>query len=166
MILVMTGTDVFPFGRLVNAVDELQRSGAAGEDLFLQLGSTPIEPRHVRFERFLSFGRVLEEMGRASVVITHAGAGTALVCIQQGKHPILVPRLARHGEVIDDHQVMFAEKMAEVGLAAVVHDVADLAKVIAKVRTLPPPAGRIGQSNELTTWLERFWQGLPTRGRP
>lgn len=166
MILVMTGTDVFPFGRLVNAVDELQRSGAAGEDFFLQLGSTPIEPRHVRFERFLSFGRVLEEMGRASVVITHAGAGTALVCIQQGKHPILVPRLARHGEVIDDHQVMFAEKMAEVGLAAVVHDVADLAKVIAKVRTLPPSAGRIGQSNELTTWLERFWQGLPTRGRP
>ena len=164
MILVMTGTDVFPFGRLVNAVDELQRSGAAGEDFFLQLGSTPIEPRHVRFERFLSFGRVLEEMGRASVVITHAGAGTALVCIQQGKHPILVPRLARHGEVIDDHQVMFAEKMAEVGLAAVVHDVADLAKRHREGPDLAP-ARRADRPVERAHHLARaFLAGTPHPG--
>jgi UDP-N-acetylglucosamine transferase subunit ALG13 len=120
----------------------------------------------VRFERFLSFGRVLEEIRRASVVITHGGAGTALVCIRQGKHPILVPRLARHGEVIDDHQVGFAEKMAEAGLAAVVHDVGDLAKVIAKVRTVSPPVDLAERSNDLTTWLEGYWQELAARGRP
>jgi UDP-N-acetylglucosamine transferase subunit ALG13 len=93
-------------------------------------------------------------------VITHAGAGTALVCIQQGKHPILVPRLARHGEVIDDHQVPFAEKMAEAGLAAVVHDMKDLARAIATVRSIRPSGGRGGSASGLTAWLEDFWRGL------
>jgi UDP-N-acetylglucosamine transferase subunit ALG13 len=160
VILVITGTEVYPFERLVREVDRLQSSGAIGEDFFLQLGSTPGEPGHVRFERFLSFGRVLQEIQGASVVITHAGAGTALVCIQQGKHPILVPRLARHGEVIDDHQVPFAEKMAEAGLAAVVHDMKDLAPAIATVRSMRPSGGRAGSSSGLTAWLEGYWRGL------
>jgi UDP-N-acetylglucosamine transferase subunit ALG13 len=167
VILVLTGTEVYPFGRLVEAVDELQRSGAVSEEFFLQLGSTPAEPRHVRFERFLSFGRVLEEIQRASVVITHAGAGTALVCMQHGKHPVLVPRLARFGEVIDDHQVPFAEKMADAGLAAVVHDVAQLGPAIASARSKSPPVDAVGRANDLTTWLEGFWRGLgPTSGAP
>jgi UDP-N-acetylglucosamine transferase subunit ALG13 len=160
VILVMTGTEKFPFGRLVEAVDELQRTNVLGEDFFLQLGSTPDEPRHVRFERFLSFGRVLEEIGRASVVVTHAGAGTALVCVQEGKHPILVPRLARHGEVIDDHQVLFADKMAEAGLATAVHDVKDLGAAVARVRGMAAASGGNARPGaELTAWLERFWSG-------
>ena len=165
MILVMTGTDVFPFGRLVDAVDELQRTGAVAEEIFLQLGSTPAEPRHVRFERFLSFGRVLDEIRSASVVVTHAGAGTALVCLQQGKRPVLVPRLARYGEVVDDHQVPFANRMAEAGLATVVHDVKDLGAAIETVRAMPPPPERIRRPNDLTDWLETLWRDLGGKDR-
>jgi UDP-N-acetylglucosamine transferase subunit ALG13 len=40
VILVITGTEVYPFERLVREVDRLQSTGAIGEDFFLQLGST------------------------------------------------------------------------------------------------------------------------------
>jgi len=161
VILVITGTERFQFTRLVDAVDALAGSGVVGEEFLVQLGATPREPRHAAFERFLPFGRVLDEVRRASVVVTHAGAGTALVCIQQGRHPVLVPRLARHGEVIDDHQVPFAERLAGAGLATVVHDVARLAEAIAGARLRSAPAAAVGQAGELTTWLEGFWRSLP-----
>jgi len=161
VILVITGTERFQFTRLVDAVDALAGSGVTGEEFLVQLGATPREPRHASFERFLPFGRVLEEVRRASVVVTHAGAGTALVCIQQGRHPVLVPRLARHGEVIDDHQVPFAERLAAAGLATVVHDVALLAEAIAGARRRAAPSVVVGQAGELTAWLEGFWGSLP-----
>ena len=34
----------------------------------------------------------------------HAGIGSALMALDSGKLPILVPRLERHGEHVDDHQ--------------------------------------------------------------
>lgn len=144
----------------MEAVDELQGSGAVGEEFFLQLGSTPTEPRHVRFERYLSFGRVVEEVQRASVVVAHAGAGTVLACIQQGKHPVLVPRQARHGEAIDDHQEPFAAKMGEAGLATVVQDLKELGPAILRVRTMAARSGHVGGSQELIGWLDRFWGEL------
>lgn len=166
LILVITGTEKFQFTRLVDAVDELAGSGDLGEEFFVQLGVTPRAPRHARFERFLSFDRVLEEIRRASVVVTHAGAGTTLACIQQGKHPVLVPRLARHGEVIDDHQVPFAEELSGARLATVVHDLGGLRAAIAAARSKSARDVTVGRPGELTSWLEGFWQELVRRSRP
>jgi len=163
VIFVITGMEVHPFDRLVRAVDDLQRSGSVGEDFLIQLGSCTYQPRHARFERFLSFGEVCENIRRASVVITHAGAGSTLVCIQQGKHPIIVPRRARFGEHVDEHQVPFAEKLAGSGLATAVHELEALGAAIASVAAREAPAGEVGRAGELTAWLEGYWRGLAVR---
>ncbi|HET8734781.1 MAG TPA: glycosyltransferase [Anaeromyxobacteraceae bacterium] len=158
MIFAMTGTEVHPFPRFTRAIDELHRAGGLGEEVFLQLGNSPEEPRHVPFERFLSFGEVVERVRAASVVVTHAGAGSTLVCLQQGKHPVVVPRLHRLGEMIDDHQVPFAARMAAAGLVTLVEDVAGLAAAIAAARARTGPAAAVGRRGELTAWLEGFWR--------
>ena len=47
-----------------------------------------------------------------------------------GKHPIVVPREARFGEVVDDHQVHFAERLAQDRLVTLVRDPRDLARTV------------------------------------
>ncbi len=160
MIFVIMGMEVHPFDRLARAVDELARTNAVGEDFFVQLGTCKFEPRHAAFERFLSFGDVCTHIRRASVAITHAGAGSALLCIEQGKHPVLVPRRSSRGEHVDEHQLPFAEKLAGAGLATVVREAGELRAAIAATRSRSAPLDALGRARELTGWLETFWQGL------
>lgn len=160
MIFVITGMEVHPFDRLARAVDELARTGAVGEDFFVQLGTCRYEPLHASFERFLSFGNVRDQIRRASVVITHAGAGSALLCIEQGKHPVVVPRRSRLGEHVDEHQLPLAEKLGAAGLATVVREMEELPAAIAAARSRSAPADALGGARELTGWLEEYWQGV------
>lgn len=155
--------EVHPFDRLARAVDALQAEGVLGEDFFVQLGSCRYVPTHARTERFLSFDRVCAAIREASVVITHAGAGSTLVCLQQGKHPIIVPRRSSLGEHVDEHQVRFAEKLAASGLATAVDDLAGLPRAIAEVRGRAAPPGAVGSASQLTAWLQGFWQELARR---
>jgi UDP-N-acetylglucosamine transferase subunit ALG13 len=59
---------------------------------------------------------------RARVVVCHAGVGTILTALANGRRPIVVPRLARHGEAVDDHQVALARRLADVGLVLLAED--------------------------------------------
>jgi UDP-N-acetylglucosamine transferase subunit ALG13 len=160
VIFVMMGMEVHPFDRLARAVDELAESGAVGEDFFVQLGTCNYEPRHARFERFLSFGDVCEQIRCASVAITHAGAGSTLLCIEQGKHPVMVPRRSGRGEHVDEHQLPFAEKLQQAGLATVARETEELPAAIAATRSRSVPADALGRAGELTGWLETFWREL------
>jgi UDP-N-acetylglucosamine transferase subunit ALG13 len=57
-----------------------------------------------------------EEMAAAvrasDVVVAHAGTGIALMALENGKCPILVPRRSMHGEHVDDHQLTIALELA------------------------------------------------------
>jgi UDP-N-acetylglucosamine transferase subunit ALG13 len=53
------------------------------------------------------------------VVITHAGVGSVIGLIESGIFPVVVPRRARHGEHVDDHQEEIAELVANLGIGLV-----------------------------------------------
>lgn len=60
----------------------------------------------------------LDELAaRSAVVISHAGAGTALRMLDIGITPLLVPRRRARGENVDDHQVQIATELSSRGLA-------------------------------------------------
>jgi len=158
VIFAIVGMDVHPFDRLARAVDALAETPIGAEGVFIQLGACTYEPKHARFERFLSFGEVCENIERSSAVITHAGAGSTIVCLQHGKRPIIVPRRARFAECVDEHQAPFARKLAESGLAFFVDDVAMLANAISEVSSTPSPAGAFTEPTDITRWLEEFWR--------
>ena len=56
-------------------------------------------------------------MREADVVVAHAGVGAALTTLEAGRAPLLVPRLASHGEHMDDHQAHIAADLSRRGLA-------------------------------------------------
>lgn len=114
MIFLSVGTERFPFDRLVQAADKIQER-LAGEPVFIQLGQSQVLPKQCEWSRFLSFPEFRSRLSEARMVITHAGVGTILLCLQNGKIPIAVPRRKKLGEHVDDHQLEFAQRMAELG---------------------------------------------------
>jgi UDP-N-acetylglucosamine transferase subunit ALG13 len=58
-------------------------------------------------------------VAEADVVISHAGCGSALLALNAGKFPILVPRQPESGELVDGHQVQLARFLDQRGLALV-----------------------------------------------
>ncbi len=72
--------------------------------------------RHLRTRHRRPRAGASEEMRTsirdADVVVAHAGTGIALMALENGKFPILVPRRAKHGEHVDDHQLTIALDLA------------------------------------------------------
>jgi len=115
MIFVTVGTEKFPFDRLLRMMDQAVCRGEIGPDVFAQIGTSSYEPVHFRWSRFLSFTEMADLIRRADIVVSHAGVGSLLKCLEMGKTPILFPRRFAFGEQVDDHQLEFLEKMAPEG---------------------------------------------------
>lgn len=127
MILVTVGTNETRFDRLLLALGGL----GSAEELVVQHGPSPVRPAGARCVDYLSFDELTAEMRRARVVITHAGVGSTIASLLNGKRPVVVPRLARLGEAVDDHQVPFGRRLHDAGLVRFVEDPADLPAAVA-----------------------------------
>lgn len=130
MILVLVGTNPYSFARLVRQVDKLAVD--RGWEVFMQLGNTPEEPEHCRFERFIEKDVVIDLIGRADVVITHGGFGSIRDVLAAGKTPVVVPRLQQFSEC-NDVQLELVRELDELGKVIAVYDIADLEQAIEQV---------------------------------
>lgn len=133
MILVTVGTSQYPFDRLLKAVGEL----AGSEPLTVQHGPSKLRLEGAENVEFLAFDELADKLREARTVITHAGAGSVIAALANGKRPLVVPRLQQFGEAVDDHQLISARRFEEAGLAILVEDPSDLARA---VRELPADA--------------------------
>jgi UDP-N-acetylglucosamine transferase subunit ALG13 len=117
LILVTLGTHEQPFERALELVATLE----GGDEFLIQHGSTPPRPDLLNGEwvDYLEFDDLLAKMRRANVVISHAGVGSMITALRNGKLPVVLPRLARFGEHVDDHQLQLAERFAAQGLVLV-----------------------------------------------
>ncbi|MDT0500563.1 MULTISPECIES: glycosyltransferase [unclassified Halomonas] len=66
----------------------------------------------------------------ADLVVTHAGMGNILACLEQGKPFLMLPRQARLGEHRNDHQVDTAEAINERFCIPIHEDVDSLVRSI------------------------------------
>jgi UDP-N-acetylglucosamine transferase subunit ALG13 len=94
----------------------------------------------IEWHEYLDWHSLSVMMRRADVVITHAGVGSAVMAIRAGKTPVMVPRLARFGEHVDDHQLQLAERFAQRGLALACRPEDDLKALVTRARTRAPSA--------------------------
>ena len=140
MIFVTVGTHHQPFGRLVDALATLPAS-----ELVVQHGHSPAPSGVREAVAFLRFDEMLERIRAADVVVTHAGVGSILLARQEGHTPVVVPRLRRYGEHVDDHQLELTEALARERTVVPALDLAALATAVAsaprKDAPRPPSAG-------------------------
>jgi UDP-N-acetylglucosamine transferase subunit ALG13 len=143
MIVVTTGTNEWAFDRLVRMA-----AGVAGdEELFMQYGSSTEPHGAGTWVDFLPFEELEARMRAARVVISHAGVGSVMLARRCGHRPIVLPRLGKLGEAVDDHQVELGRRLHAAGLVTFVEDEAEMAAAVlgdvaaAEVLTVPPMAG-------------------------
>jgi len=83
--------------------------GKCYDSLFIQMRHCPaVNDSRVVVEDVVprpELGRLMRE---SRIVVTHAGPTTVLEALEQGKVPIIVPRLRQFREHVDDHQLKFA----------------------------------------------------------
>lgn len=126
MIFVTVGSQKFQFDRLIKAVDSLVASGVAEGGAFAQTGACSYVPRHMQHEAFLDRETFRSQMDDCDVVVTHGGTGAIIGAVKDGKKVIAVPRLAKYGEHVDDHQIEIVDQFGDMGLIEPCMDPIDL----------------------------------------
>lgn len=132
MLFVTVGSQKFQFDRLLRAVDALVASGAVEGGAFAQTGACDYVPDSFPSESFLDRGRFGEFMDGSDVVVTHGGTGAIIAAVKHGKRVVAVPRLARFGEHVDDHQVEIVRQFAKMGLIEPCYDAEGLPEAYAR----------------------------------
>ena len=113
VVVTVGTTQGYAFSRLYRALVPL----LAGHEVLWQTGSDDVTAFDIASRPQIGHQELQEAMTQADVVIAHAGTGSALSALEAGKLPILIPRLKRYGEHIDDHQLQIAEDLEQRGLA-------------------------------------------------
>ncbi|HTI61266.1 glycosyltransferase [Mucilaginibacter sp.] len=148
MILVLLGTFVTDFKRPLVEIERLCEEGIITEEVIVQSGYTVFnEARHLTLRAFISPVEMAELHRRARVVITHAGAGSVTNAIKAEKKVIAIPRLAKYGEHVDDHQLEILHELAALNYILPWHDHVPLEEVLTKLDNFEPRSFIPGRSN-------------------
>ena len=113
-VVVTVGTNRFDFRRLVERVLAIVPPGV---EVVWQTGWTDTSGLGIDAHVLMASEELSAAMRASDLVIAHAGAGSAISAMRAGHRPVLVPRQARHGEHVDDHQVQIAAELGSQGLA-------------------------------------------------
>lgn len=81
----------------------------------------------------------------ADLVVTHAGMGNIMACLEQGKPFLMLPRLARLGEHRNDHQVDTAEAISRIYGVPFFQEVEPLVEAVLDGQAVPALAAGAAQ---------------------
>lgn len=129
MILVTVGMQL-GFDRLIAAMDAL--APTLGMPVIAQTGKGTYRPQHMDARDKIAPAEFETLVGRARLIVAHAGIGTVLTAARCGKPILLMPRRADRAEHRNDHQLATVRKLAGRPGILVAMDETELAERIAQ----------------------------------
>lgn len=105
LIFVTVGSRNYPFDRLFKKLDELYDNKILNEPMFAQIGMSKYHPRNFEFKDFISPEEFSKKINEADIVVSHGASGSIMKALNEGKKVIVVTRLKKYGEHINDHQI-------------------------------------------------------------
>lgn len=115
MIYITLGTQGADFSRCLKMVEQLIEEENIQDEVIAQVGNTVYRPKNIKCFDYVTETEYQKYIAEADVVVTHAGSGALFSCIKKGKKAIAVARLAKYGEMINDHQTELVRKLSEGG---------------------------------------------------
>jgi len=137
MIFVTVGT-LFSFDRLINAVDDAVGRGLIDEEVFAQIGPCQTKPRHLNYVEMLDKKSYDEMIGNASGLISHAGIGSITLALRFNKPLLVMPRMKRYNEHVNDHQVDTARRFEQLGHILVAYEAQELIRQMRSLKSFVP----------------------------
>lgn len=130
MIFVTLGSQKFQFNRLLKKIDDMISKGLIREEVFAQIGYSDYEPKNYTYTRFLEREDFFTKIEQSNLVITHGGTGAIISAFRRNKRVVAVPRLARYGEHVDDHQLQLLQEFDKLGIVTSCVNLDELDKAI------------------------------------
>lgn len=138
MILVTLGTQDKTFVRLLEKIDQLINNGLIKDKVIVQAGFTKYNSENMEIFDLIPQDEFNSLMDKADIIITHGGVGNIISALEKNKKVIAVPRLAKYGEHINDHQTQIIAKFNALGYIIGIQDVEELDDAIKKVKKFKP----------------------------
>jgi UDP-N-acetylglucosamine transferase subunit ALG13 len=104
-VIFVTIGSMFPFDRMIRAMDAWTADEGQGEEVLAQIGAGDYEPRHMTWVRKLDRRTYAETIRRSRLVVAHAGVGSIVTAGELRRPIVVLPRRAHLGEHTSDHQV-------------------------------------------------------------
>ena len=126
MIFVSLGTQDKSFNRIIDYVISLKENlkELQSEKIIIQLGQTKLlksdNERIKNLENIIIYDMLKPEKMKniikdSDIIITHAGVGTIMECLEMDKEIIVVPRKVENLEHVNNHQEEIAFEMEKKG---------------------------------------------------
>lgn len=132
MIFVTVGTPKNNFERLIREVDNLVASKKIKENVVIQLGYTKYKPKNCDWFKFMSPDGIEKLCVKSRICITHGGVGSLAILLKHNKPAIVVPRMKKFNEHVDDHQLQIVRELEKQGRIIAVYDIKELGNAIDK----------------------------------
>lgn len=110
MILITVGTQKIKFDRLYDYIKDLK-----DDEIIVQAGVNKWNnlPSNFKVYDYIPYAKMKKYLRSADVIITHGGPSNIITGIKNNKKVIVVPRLKKYKEHINDHQLIFAQFMCK-----------------------------------------------------
>ncbi len=167
MILITLGTIPYQFNRAITWLSILLKEDVISEPVFIQYGVSDISlvVKHplVTAVPIVQSKELMKMVDNSRLVISHAGQGSTRALASKGACFVLLPRLARYGEHIDDHQLLFARNVEKFGVSHCL-SLKELEQFILQ----PPPAFRqkLFDGPKLADYLLNVYPGVSMSNNP
>lgn len=117
MIFISVGNNKDSFIRIFKKFDRIKNNKKNNiQKVLAQVGYTKINYKYIIKKNFLEKKIFLNYLKKSKIFITHCGAGNIIDALRYKKIPLVLPRLQRFREHIDDHQVELYNKLLKLNL--------------------------------------------------
>lgn len=138
MILVTLGTQDKNFVRLLEKIDQLINNGLIKDKVIVQAGFTKYNSENMEIFDLIPQDEFNDLMDKADIIITHGGVGNIISALEKNKKVIAIPRLAKYGEHINDHQTQIIAKFNALGYIIGLQDVDELDDAVKQIKKFKP----------------------------
>jgi UDP-N-acetylglucosamine transferase subunit ALG13 len=137
MIFLTVGTQ-FPFDRLVKAVDKAAGTNGFNEQIVAQIGESSYCPENFEATPTVEKAVFDRHFSKADCIISHAGMGTITMALDHRKPLLVMPRLKKYGEVVNDHQLAISKKFEQLGYLLVAYGAEDVPIKMKQLKSFVP----------------------------
>ncbi len=154
MIFVTVGTHEQGMNRLFKELDRLKENHLVRDDIFAQIGYSSYIPQYFEYKQMIGYQQMDYYIKKAKIVITHGGPGSIFHPLQYGKIPIVVPRNPKFNEHVDDHQILFTNRLEKENRVLAVYDISNLKNTINNYDDMITKC--INRSNDNSNFIKNF----------
>ena len=138
MIFVTLGTQDKSFSRLLDAIEKQIENGNIKEKVIVQAGHTEYKSKYMEIHKLLPMNEFDNYIKKCNLLITHAGVGSIMTGLNNNKKVIVVPRLAKYKEHINDHQMQITDNFSKEGYILPLYENDDLGMVLKNIKKFKP----------------------------